>query len=61
MVKSASSSYEEPTENVAGKTTLPATKARAGLRDKQTLYMMIVGTILTIVFFGGIFLYYSRF
>jgi hypothetical protein len=58
MAKSASSSYEQPSENVAGKTTLPATKARAGLRDKQTLYMMIVGTILTIVLFGAIFLYW---
>lgn len=61
MVKSASSSYEEPSENVAGKKTLPPSKARAGVMDKNSLYMMIVGTILTIVFFGGIFLYYWRF
>jgi len=58
MIKSASSSYEQPTENVAGKKTLPATKARAGLKDKDTLYMMIVGTILTIIFFGAIFVYW---
>ncbi len=35
-----------------------ASKARAGLKDKDTLYMMIVGTILTIVFFGAILLYW---
>lgn len=58
MVKSASSSYEQPTENVAGKQVLPASKARAGLKDKDTLYMMIAGTILTILFFGTIFLYW---
>lgn len=60
MAKSASSSYEQPSENVAGKKTLPATKARAGLKDKDTLYMMIVGTLLTILFFGAIFLVYWR-
>lgn len=60
MVDSASSSYEQPTESVAGKKTLPATKARAGLKDKDTFYMMIVGTILTIIFLGAIFLVYWR-
>ena len=60
MVKSASSSYEQPAENIAGKKTLPATKTRAGLKDKDTLYMMIAGTILTIIFFGAIFFVYWR-
>jgi hypothetical protein len=58
MAKSASSSYEQPVENVSGKKTLPATKARAGLKDKDTLYMMIVGTTLTILLLGAIFLFY---
>jgi hypothetical protein len=60
MAKTASSSYEQPAENVSGKKTLPATKARAGLKDKDTLYMMIVGTMLTILLFGAIFLFYWR-
>jgi hypothetical protein len=60
MAKSASPSYERPHEDVANKKTLPATKARAGLKDKDTLYMLIVGTVLTIFFFGAIFLVYGR-
>lgn len=60
MAKSASPSYEEPTENVAKKKTLPATKARAGLMDTDTLYMLVAGTILTVLIFGAIFLYYYQ-
>jgi hypothetical protein len=60
MAKSASPSYEEPTENVAHKKTLPATKARAGLMDTDTLYMLVAGTILTVLIFGAIFLYYYQ-
>jgi hypothetical protein len=60
MVKTASPSYEQPQENVARKKTLPATKARAGLMmDRDTLYMMIFGTLLTILLFGAIFLVYG--
>jgi hypothetical protein len=60
MAKTASPSYEQPQENVAQKKVLPPSKARAGLMDKDTLYMLIIGTILTIVFFGAIFLVYGR-
>ncbi len=60
MAKSASPSYEQPDENVANKKVLPASKARAGLKDKDTLYMLIVGIILTILFFGAIFIVYGR-
>jgi hypothetical protein len=59
MAKTASPSYERPAENVAGKKTLPATKARAGLLDTDTLYMLIVSTVLMILFFGVIFLIYE--
>jgi len=60
MAKSASPSYERPEENVAHKKTLPATKARAGLLDTDTMYVMIIGTVLTILFFGLIFLMYGK-
>lgn len=60
MPKSASPSYPHPTENVAEKKVLAPSKARAGLLDTDTLYMMIVGTVLTIVFFGAIFFAYWR-
>ena len=48
MAKTASPSYERPDENVAQKKVLPPSKARAGLMDTDTLWMMIVGIILTI-------------
>jgi hypothetical protein len=60
MAKSASPSYERPDENVAKKKTLPATKARAGLKDTNTMYVMIISTVLVIVFFGAFFLIYGR-
>jgi hypothetical protein len=59
MTKSASPSYPKPNENVAGKKVLPPSKARAGLMDHDSLYMMIVGTTLTIVAFAVIFFLYS--
>jgi hypothetical protein len=60
MPKSASPSYEQPEENVANKKTLPASKARAGLKDTDTMYVMIVSTVLVILFFGAFFLIYGR-
>ena len=59
MAKTASPSYEAPHENVAHKKVLPPSKARAGLTDPDTLYMLIVGTVLTILFFGAIFLLWT--
>lgn len=59
MAKTASPSYEQPHENVARKQVLPPSKARAGLMDPDTLYMLIVGTVLTILFFGAIFLIWT--
>ena len=55
MTKSASPSYQEPEVNVAGKKVLPPSKARAGLMDRNTLYMLIASTVLTLLFFGAIF------
>lgn len=60
MAKSASPSYQDPNSNVAGKKVLPPSKARAGLMDRDTLYMLIIGTVLTILFFGAIFFTYLR-
>jgi hypothetical protein len=60
MAKSASPSYERPSENVARKQVLPPSKARAGLKDKDTLYMLVVGVVLTILFFGAIYFTYLR-
>jgi hypothetical protein len=60
MAKSASPSYEDPKENVAEKKVLPPSKARAGLMDSQTLYVMGIGTVLTIAFFAAIFYVYFR-
>jgi len=60
MTKTASPSYEQPGENVARKKVLPPSKARAGLMDTDTLWMLIVGTILTILFFAAIFLVYGN-
>jgi hypothetical protein len=59
MAKSASPSYPEPTENVAQKKVLPPSKARAGLMDRDSLYMLIVGTTLTVVAFAAIFFFYA--
>jgi hypothetical protein len=59
MAKSASPSYPEPTKNVAQKKVLPPSKARAGLMDRDSLYMLIVGTTLVVVAFAVIFFLYS--
>jgi hypothetical protein len=59
MAKSASPSYPEPTENVAQKEVLPPSKARAGLMDRDSLYMLIVGITLVVVAFAVIFFLYS--
>jgi hypothetical protein len=59
MAKSASPSYPEPTENVAQKKVLPPSKARAGLMDRDSLYMLIGGTTLVVVAFAVIFFLYS--
>lgn len=59
MAKTASPSYEAPRESVARKKVLPPSKARAGLMDTDSLYMLIVGTVLTILFFGAIFLLWT--
>jgi hypothetical protein len=59
MAKSASPSYPEPTENVAQKKVLPPSKARAGLMDRDSLYMLVGSTILVVVAFAVIFYLYS--
>jgi hypothetical protein len=59
MAKSASPSYPDPTENVARKKVLPPSKARAGLMDRDSLYMLIVGTTLVVVAFAVVFFLYS--
>jgi hypothetical protein len=58
MAKSASPSYPEPTENVAKKKVLPPSKARAGLMDRDSLYMLVGGTTLVVVAFAVIFFIY---
>ena len=60
--KRASPSYEEPEKNVAQQRSpavLPSSKARAGILDRDTLYMVIAGTGLTILLFAAIFFYFS--
>ena len=60
--KRASPSYEEPEKNVADQpdpAVLPPSKARAGLLDRDSLYMLIVGTALTIVLFAAVFAYFN--
>ena len=59
MPKSASPSYPKPNENVARKKVLPPSKARAGLMDRDSLYMLIIGTPLVVVAFAVIFFLYS--
>ena len=59
MAKSASPSYPESDENVAGKKVLPPAKARAGLMDRDSLYMLIFGTAFTVVAFAVVFFFYS--
>ena len=63
QAKRASSSYEEPEKNVADQpdpAVLPPSKARAGLMDRDTLYMLIVGTALTVVLFALVFAYFNH-
>jgi hypothetical protein len=59
MIKSASPSYPEAAENVADKKVLPPSKARAGLMDRDSLYMLIASTMCTVVAFAMIFFLYS--
>jgi len=60
--KRASPSYEEPEKNVANQrvpTVLPPSKARAGIMDRDTLYMLAIGTTLTILLFAAVFAYFN--
>jgi hypothetical protein len=59
MAKSASPSYPQPTENVAQMKVLPPSKARAGLMDRDSLYMLIAGLTCTVIAFAMIFFIYS--
>jgi hypothetical protein len=62
QAKQASPSYEEPEKNVADHrypVVLPASNARAGIMDRDTLYMLIAGTVLTIVLFAVVFAYFK--
>ena len=58
MAKSASPSYPDPAENVAQKKVLPPAKARAGLMDRDSLYMLIIGSTLIVLAFAVIFFLY---
>jgi hypothetical protein len=63
QAKRASPSYEEPEENVAEQprpVVLPPSKARAGIMDRDTLYMLIVGTLLTVLFLAAVFIYFRN-
>jgi hypothetical protein len=63
QARRASPSYEEPERNVANQrnpVVLPPSKARAGIMDRDTLYMLIVGTALTILFFTAIIVYFRN-
>ena len=60
MAKSASPSYENPKENVAEKKVLPPSKARAGLMDSQTLYVLVIATALTVALFAAVYYIYLR-
>jgi hypothetical protein len=62
QAKRASPSYEEPEKNVAHQRSpvvLPPSKARAGIMDRDTLYMMVIGTALTILLFAAVFVYFK--
>jgi len=62
QAKQASPSYEEPDRNVADRsvpTVLPPTKARAGLMDRDSLYMLLASTALLIVLFAAAFAYFK--
>ena len=59
--RSASPSYQEPNKNVSRHSypvVLPASKARAGIMDTDTLYMLVAGTTLTILLFAALFAHY---
>jgi len=60
--KQASPSYEEPEKNVADQrypVVLPPNKARAGIMDRDTLYMLIAGTVLIVFLFAAVFAYFQ--
>ena len=50
----------ERTCNQRNPVVLPPSKARAGIMDRDTLYMLIVGTLLTVLFFAAIFIYFRN-
>lgn len=57
----ASDSYEDPGKNVAGqhgRAVLPSSKARAGIMDRDTLYMLVASTLLVICLFAAVFAYF---
>jgi hypothetical protein len=63
QARQVSPSYEEPEKNVANQrnpVVLPPSKARAGIMDRDTLYMLIVGTLLTVLIFAAIFVYFRN-
>ena len=63
QARQVSPSYKEPEKNVANQrnpVVLPPSKARAGIMDRDTLYMLIVGIALTILFFAAIFVYFRN-
>jgi hypothetical protein len=63
QARHASPSYEQPEKNVANQrnpVVLPPSRARAGTMDRDTLYMLIVGTLLTILFFAAVFVYFTN-
>jgi hypothetical protein len=62
QARGASPSYQEPNKNVSHHpypVMLPASKARAGIMDPDTLYMLIAGTTLTILLFAALFAHYN--
>jgi hypothetical protein len=62
MAKHASPSYEEPDKNVADQpypVVLPPSKARAGILDRDSLYMLVAGVTLVILLFATVFAYFK--
>ena len=62
QAKHASPSYEEPDKNVADHSVpvvLPSSKARGGIMDRDTLYMLVAGTTLVVVLFAAAFAYFK--
>jgi len=59
----ASKSYEEPEKNVAkhprNEIALPPSKARAGIMDSNSFYVLIASTLLVICLFAATFAYFK--